>query len=132
MMRTALITTIGCFILPTFLFGQSVFTSNTSIVYQLDQDLKMVEIYNEDENTTITVDTTQKAVTVKTNQKETSYTIISKTEIMMESGSIFKYEMASMDGSVQRLEINTATKIFLIKPKELKSGELIQKFKTTN
>jgi hypothetical protein len=127
-MKQVLITTFTLMILPTLLLAQSTYVSSSNVLYRYNDELQREEIGSYEKETQLTIDLTGKtAILVDGNITET-YTILTVDEFQLESGIIYKYDIASEDGEVKKLEINTQKKVFIIKPKEIRSGETSRKY----
>lgn len=109
-------------------FAQSTYLSSSNILYQYDDNLQRIELDSYEQESVLTVDALNKVVTLKSGNSVESFTILTEEEFHMESGIIYKYEIASDDGEVRKLEINTQKKTFTFKPKEIKAGETSRKY----
>jgi hypothetical protein len=127
-MKRILITTFALMILPTLLLAQTTYVSGSNVLYQYDDELKREEVAVYETESILTIDLANKTATIKSGSAIETFTIITLEEFQMESGSIFKYDIAGGDGEVKKLEINTQKKAFIIKPKEIRSGETSRKY----
>src|SRR5688500_334355 len=128
-MNKFLITTLTLSILSfSCALAQSTYASSSNILYQYDDNLQRIEMDSYEQECVLTVDGLNKVVTLKSGSGVQSFTILTEEEFHMESGIIYKYEIASDDGEVRKLEINTQKKIFTFKPKEIKAGETSRKY----
>ena len=115
-------------ILPTLLLAQSTYVSSSNVLYRYTDDLQREEIAFYEKETQLVIDLAGKTAILESANTRETYTILTVDEFQMESGIIYKYDIASEDGEVKKLEINTQKKVFIIKPKEIKSGETSRKY----
>ena len=123
------ITTLTFIILPIFIvLAQDIHVSNYNVLYRYDKNLNRVEVATFEVSTTLTVDVDSKKLVIISGDSTDSFAILSAEEFQLESGAIYKYEIADEHGKIRRLEINTQKKIFIIKPEEIKVGETSRKY----